>query len=349
MGIGQPSDWVDDSGGERNWGKILLLGGGGCLVLIVGVAALSTWGVCSSVGSCCDRIEEQHAAMVKPVQDLVNAVGAGDTQRAYLGLSDTYRQEHTQAEFDAFIEEHGELFKGGTARVIGSRAIRRNGKRKVYLSVLILGTNNKKKGTATFLVRQTGKTNERGDPIPVIDDLFVGEPDELKEERDITVAVQTHLKRLGQKDFEGAWELMDPEFTAQMDRATFETYINSQGDLFAPKAQARMRALDSDGQTAEAKVDVIDLERFKPRGTVTYGLRRGDDGQWRIHSIQTEVDVAEEGPPAESADSGAVEPEADVAPSGVPKGPPTALPKDEAAKPDAPNGDKPADTGSVAN
>ncbi len=301
MGVGAPSDWVDDSGGERSWGKILLLGGGGCLVVIVALAALSTWGVCSGVGSCCNRIEEQHAAMVMPVQTLLDSVGAGDTQRAYLSLSDTYRQSHSQAEFDAFIAQHSPLFDGGTARVVGSRTLSRNGKRRVYLSVLIVGGDKQsKKGTATFLVRQTGKTNERGDPIPVIDDLFVGEPEELQEEREISVVVQKHLRRLGQQDFEGAWELMDPEFTSKMDRGTFEAYINSQGDLFGPEAQARIRALDSDGTTAEAKVDVMDLRKFKTRGSVVYGLRKSDGGAWLIRDIRTEVDEAEELPAADA-------------------------------------------------
>ena len=292
MGIGQPSDWVDDSGGERNWGKILLLGGGGCLVLIIAAAALSTWGVCSGVNSCCERAEQQHAAMVMPVQSLLDAVGAGDTQRAYLGLGDAYRDTHTQAEFDAFIAAQDDLFRGGTARVVGSRTLSRNGKKRVYLSVLIVGEKGRK-GSATFLVRQTGKTNERGDPIPVIDDLFVGEPDDLKEEREITVAVQAHLEQLGKKDYAGAWEALDPEFTSRMDRSTFEAYVTSQGDLFGPDAHPRLRAVDSDGTTAEAKVEVVDLRKLKTRGTVVYGLHRGDDEQWRIREIRTEVDDVE--------------------------------------------------------
>jgi ketosteroid isomerase-like protein len=322
MGVGQPSDWVDGGGGERPWAKILLLGGGGCLVVVIALGALSTWGVCSGVGSCCDRIEEQHAAMVMPVQNLLDAIGAGDTQRAYLSLSDTYREAHSQAEFDAFVEENAPLFDGGTARVIGSRSVSRNGKRRVYLSVLIMGGDkNRKKGNATFLVRQTGKTNQNGDPIPVIDDLFVGEPDELREEREINVAVQLHLRRLGEKDFEGAWALMDPEFTSKMDRGTFEAYVNSQGDLFGPEAHARIRALDSDGATAEAKVDVMDLRKFKSRGTVVYGLRKGQDGQWRIRDIRTEVDDAEElgevpAAPGDPADAGGAQDGADASEAG---------------------------------
>ena len=106
MGHGKPSDWIDTPGEERSWTKILLLGSAGCLVLFIAAAALSTWGTCAGISSCCENAQRSHKAMAKPVQDLLDAVGNRDTQRAYLGLSTSYQKRHSQEEFDAFIAEH---------------------------------------------------------------------------------------------------------------------------------------------------------------------------------------------------------------------------------------------------
>jgi hypothetical protein len=291
MGHGRPSDWVDERGGS-SWGKIILLSGAGCLVLVLALAALSTFGTCAGVNSCCGRIEQQHAALARPAQDLLDAVGSGDNQRAYLGLSDQYRDAHTQREFDEFIGEHGTLFRGGSARVAGSRSVSRNGTRKTFLTVLILDPAKKTKGSVTFRIRQTGKTNEQGDPIPEIDEIYVGEPDELREEKDISAAVQTHLRRMGAKDYEGAWEQMDPEFTSKTDMATFQSYVESQDDLFGPTMRARVRKIDSDGRNAQASVDLVDVREIRRAGRVIYRLTRAEDGVWRIREMRTEVEEA---------------------------------------------------------
>ncbi len=86
--------------------------------------------------------------------------------------------------------------------------------------------------------------------------------------------------------------------------ARIERPLRSQKSRPGPECH-RVRSLNSDGVDAQAVVQVFDLKKFRPRGTVIYGLHKGDDAEWRIKEMRTEVDDAEAtGAQLEAPDAG---------------------------------------------
>ena len=292
MSFSPPSDFIDDSS-STPWGKIILGAGGGCLALVLVVGALSTWGTCTATKGCCNRLEEAHRATVQPIQEFLDAVGEGDTHRAYLNLSDQYRDAHSEEELSELIEQSGDLFRGGEAMFVGARAVRRGNGIRLFVSVQVKDPQKRRsKGVATFLMRETGKRSDSGHPLRVIEGIWVGTPPELQEEDAIRAVVQTHLNRLGSGDISGARQLLDPKFAGQMDEEAFATFVDSQGELFAEGGQATIKDLESDGKEAKAIVEIVDLRNLRPRGVVVYQMRRAAM-QWRIAEIRTEMPGAD--------------------------------------------------------
>lgn len=305
MSFSPPSDWVDEGGSGRRWWMIILGAGGGCLALVLIGGLLMTFGTCTLGKGCCDDIESGMKSRMAPVQVMLDKLGSDDVKGAYEGLGESFKEANTFEAFEGFIEGEGDLFRGGQAEFVRTKHARGTG--RFYLTVQIKAAETRTvKGYATFLMSRTGQQDAQGAPLYVINEVHVGVPSALMEKDTILLVLQSFVDQLGRGDFEAAHRhFADGN---GMDRATFRTFVKSQGELLMG---GRVEVLDLQGKgpSLEALVEIRSpLDEVK--GQAAFGMARDKAGQWRIISVRT-VQADERAPEPEEQEDKARENEPD--------------------------------------
>lgn len=279
MGFSPPSDFIDDAP-RSHWGRNLLLGGLGCLLLLLAVGGVLTYGTCRTGKQCFDAAEEKLEAELAPVNAMLSALEKNQDQTAYDALGDSYREANSFESFQAMVNAQGDLLRGGQPRLVGSRSTGR-ARREGYFLIVQIFDGDTDKGVVTFQMTRPSR-----DASPVIDDILIGMPAARLEQEAISRMLQRHVDHLGRGQFTEAWsDLGGADGDAPMDQAAFETFIKANGDLFLG---GRVEVIELDGKDRDAVALVRVLAPdASVKGQVRYQLQRHRDGQWRILAMST--------------------------------------------------------------
>ncbi len=272
-------------GSGDSLGTYILLGGGGCLLVVLALGLLATWGTCAAGSAVVEGVQSSGLELAAPAQAFLDATGRGAWDDAWAMTSPGLRERVPRDAFEAWVREHGDLLVGGTARALEER---QGGPRRRLLTVSIERANTQV-GVVTFtLLRPEGGRGPAAGYL--IDDLHGGRPDPaLEEQRVIHALLLAHLRQMSAGDFEAAAVSFPPDGGA---RQGFLLWAGLEGERFRGALPLLDPALLR-GDRAEVRVTLRDppTRQLRP-GEVRSTLERGAEERWWITAAQVETPPA---------------------------------------------------------
>lgn len=266
-------------------GRVILIGGGGCLLAVLLIGLLGTWGTCAAGRSALEHVEAGQLELAAPAQAFLDATGRGDWDAAWDMTSPALQQRVTRHAFQGWLQHNPDLFVGGTARFQQETRGPGPGRRRLTVQI---ERGSTRVGVATFtLLRPPGGRGAAAGYL--IDDLHGGIPQQDTDATTLLAArLQSHLRHMADGDHAAAADDFEPEGAA---RQGFLLFARAEAPRFQ-NAAPRLGEPDIQGDRARVHVVLLDAQTHTPRpGELIYDLRRDPEGRWWLTGVQIQSEL----------------------------------------------------------
>lgn len=270
-------DYGADPGDKT--GKLILWGGGGCLVLILLLGVIFSLGA----GQCCDSCDINYRGALEPVDAFLH-LNQEDLKASYQAMHSDFRADHSLEDFSKLVQTEDKLFLGGEARVVQSKS-EAGARLTTHLVVQISDpTTRTARGLATFVLAKDLKDPKKTQKILT---FSPGDPQgEKRANQRLQNLVDKHHKHLK----EGKYELAHKNLSAELasgDPEVFKSFVQTQTPLLQgtyTRIVHTERFPDRQNPSIRIQLELLDQRTQKLRGTLSYEVIR-EEARWKINSF----------------------------------------------------------------